>query len=424
MSDTRSTIERKRGSCRSLVTIAATTEEVTKAQTAALEKLGKDIEIPGFRPGKAPAEMLKTKIKEDVLLEETVRLLLPSVLPVILSEHKLQPVIPPRIGITSREPITLQFTIVEKPAVAVAAKKIKIDKKDIALDQQEIEEVIKTISEDHRKTQEVERAAAMGDQVTMDFRGEDSDKKQIPGLQATGEVVMLGKNSLIPGFEQHLVGVKKGESKSFTVAMPKELPVESLRGKPVTFHVTLQKIEEVILPPFDDAFAKDVLKLESAAKAREKIEESVKERERMRESQRREALLLDQIRDHTEMELPDELVHEEKRQLLDEMQERLKRQNMTLKDWVEKLGKSVEEMDKDLTKAAQGRIKLRFGLEKLLEDKKIEATEDEMKAAVDAFVRQLPPDQRKSANVEKDSSAYAQLMWQKRVEKLFGELLK
>lgn len=421
---TRSTIERKRGSARSLVTIPVTPEEQSRAEAQALEKLGQSVELPGFRPGKAPADMIRAKIKPEALMEETIRALLPQLLPMILKEHDLKPIIPPRIGITATAPLTLQFVVIERPAVTVNAKKIKVEKSDGKVDPKETDAIIQTLLEDHKKTAEVERAAAMGDQVTIDFHGEDEEKKEIQGLRGTNEVITLGKNMLIPGFEEEVVGLKKGEKKNFVVKMPDTLPVETLKGKPVTFHVSMQKVEGVTLPPFDDAFAKDVLKLGSAAEARTKVEESIRERENQREAQKREQALMDQITAATDMETPEELLVEEKRNLLDDMAERLQRQNMSLEDWMKRMGKTVQDMDKDLTKAAGDRIKLRFGLEQLLEDKKIEVTDEELKAGIENYIRQLPPEQRKGVDVSRGSTAEAQIRWQARLEKLFADLLK
>lgn len=422
MADTRSTIDRKRGSARAVCTIACTPEELQAAETAALEKLAAHVNLPGFRPGKAPADLVRQKVKEDALLEETIRELLPKLLPVILQEQKLNPIIPPKVAVAKREPLTLAFTFVEKPAVTVkGGAKLKVEKKETKVDPAEVEQVIGSVLEDHRMTAPVERASAMGDQITMDFKGTTPEGQEIPGLQAKGETVVLGKNSLIPGFEEHLTGLKPGESKSFTLTLPATLPVESLKNKPVLFHVTVSKVEAVTLPELTDAFVKDTLKLESVAALRKQIEESIKTREEQMETARREQAVLDAVRDATQADLPEELIDEESRMILEEMEERLSRQGRSLKDWME--GKDPKVISEELKKSAGDRLKMRFGLEQLLIDRKIELSDDEMKAAIDAYIRRLPPEQRKTAEVGKDSAAYAQIHWQQRLDKLFKELL-
>jgi trigger factor len=271
----------------------------------------------------------------------------------------------------------------------------------------------------------VDRKAKQGDQVTLDFHGTDGEGKEVAGTRTKGYDVVIGSKTLLPGFEDALVSLGKGEQKSFTLTFPDNYHAEHLRKKPVTFHVTVTKIEEVDLPAFDDAFAKEHGLGATAEEAKKRIGDSMRQEEEMVEQQRRERLLFDAIRKATKVELAPELLDQTQQNLLQELQQQLQRQGITIEEWMKKREKKPEEILKEMHEQAEGRLMLRFGVEKLLEELKIEVTDDEVRKIV-AEIRS----QEKPEDALKDAGRYApgsedfeQLRWQKKVEKLVTELL-
>jgi trigger factor len=411
---------------RTVCTVTFEEKDRIEAENTAAKKLGNAVKLDGFRPGSAPADLLKEKIDGDRLFEETIHILLSTALPSLIKEHEVSPIIPPKIEALTRTPLSVKITFVEHPEVQIKSKSVKaIDKKGPKVDTKDIDNMVTEILKQHRKTKSVDRAAEEGDQITMDFSGSDKEGKDIEGIKAEGHQVIIGSKTLIPGFEKELIGMKKNEEKSFTITFPDKYHAEHLQGTPVTFTVILKNIEEVSTPELTDDFAKEKLQASSAAEVRSRIEESMRMQEERIENQKREEKLFDSIRDATKVELAPELVEEEEKQLLDDFAQQLASKQMTMQQWMEQTGKKPEELQKEINERAQGRLKLRFGMQKLIEEKEIDVSDDEMKKAIGEMTASLTPEQRIKAApaYAKGKPAYEQLKWQKKVERFIAETL-
>jgi trigger factor len=410
---------------RVVTTLVFAKEDVTAAEDQALQVLGSRTEIKGFRVGHAPSDQIRARVKPEDLLEETVRILVRGQLPTIVEQEKIHPVIPPKIEVVSREPLTLTVTFVEKPTVTLKSEKLKVTKKDIAIKEEDVEKVLQSVLGEHRTAHAVDRAAKQGDQVTIDFSAKDEAGKDIGGLTATGYSVLIGAAHLLPGFEEQLVGLKKGDQKTFTLNLPEKFQVEELRGKPAAFTVTVTNVEETHLPALTDEFAKEKLNAASADAFKTMIRDSIKGQEEQFQQMQREKELFELIRTHTNVEIAEELLEEEMRSLVSEWSEQLERQQMTIADALKKEGRTIEQAEKDLKKQAEDRWKLRLGMAKLIEEKGITISDDELNAARDEFLARLPADQKDAARKEFDSRGqlFEELRWRAMVEKAVTSLL-
>jgi trigger factor len=401
-------------------------EQIKAAEERALVRLGERVNIEGFRPGKAPADMVKSRINPEVLFEEAIRELLNTALPTIMTEHGLRPIIAPRVETVTREPLQIRITFVERP-VATMKKldSLHVKKNEPKVEQKEIDRVLKSLLQDHRTFKEVEEAAKSGHQLTVAFHGTDAEGKEIPGMKTDSYPVLLGEGSLLPGFEDQLMGLKKGDEKKFTLTMPATYQVEELRGKPVEFHVKATKVEHVDLPELTDALAKEAFRVDSAADLKDRIVKSLTEQEEQAERIRRERELLDEIGNHTEVDLPPELVEEEVRGFLEETEERLKSQGLTFADWMKQTKKTPKDLEDDWKKQAERRLKLRFGLAAIIEQKKITVSDEEMKDVLTGLLGSVPDDQRETVKAahQPGSDGYEELRWRESVEKAMRSFL-
>jgi len=407
-------------------TVECTKEESHAAEEKALAALAEQVKVAGFRPGKAPRETVLQKINPDDLMEETIHRLLPGLLESLVKEQNIQTIISPKIALKKRDPLTLSIVFVERPSVNVkAADKIKIEKKSPKVEDKDVDRMADFILQKHETAVEVERGAADKDRVTMDFWGADSEGKEITPIRTQGHAVVLGSKSLIPGFEDALKGVKKGEERTFTLTFPKEYHAKELSEKPVTFHVTVTKVEDVKIPALTDAFAKEHLHVDSAEAFRKELRSSMVAQEERLDHQRREQELMAAIAKATQVNLPKELIEEEERGILSDMEEQLRRQGKSLQEWMEATKKKPEDLKKELEQRAKERLTLRLGIRELLEVKQIAVSDDEMHEAVSGLLSPLSEKER--AEVEpayaKGEQAYDQLKWQKRVERLFESML-
>lgn len=410
---------------RSQTKLTFTKEQVTLAEAQALERLRTKIEIKGFRVGHAPLESVRERVKPEHLLEEVVHTLLQDTVPALMKEHNLHPVLPPKIEIKQREPLQLSITFIEKPTATIKSSKLAIAKKDTAPKETDVQKVVDSVLSEHRTAQPVDRAAKKDDQVTIDFHATDGAGQEIAGLRASEYKVLIGSAHLLPGFEDQLIGLKKGEEKSFTLTLPEKFQVESLRGKPATFHVTVKTVEETHLPAFDDAFAKQKLQSDSAEVFKATVRDSLKKQEEQFERMRRENELLAAIRTHTHADIADELLEEEMRSIVHEWTERVKKEQINPEDALKKEGKTVQQKQEEWKKQAEDRWKLRLGISALIEEKKITTTPEELQTAFDDFLSRLPVAEKDHARKEWEShgTLYEELRWRAMVEKTIEDLL-
>jgi trigger factor len=419
MTPTNATLERLKQS-RSQLTITFDEAAYADAERAALQQIGQNVEIKGFRAGKAPESALREKVDQDRLFEESVRLLLKDELPRLIEEHKLEPIMPPRVEAVSRLPVTLKLTIVERPQVTVKGlDQIKVERKEPKADPKDVQRVIDSVLSEQRTVKVVEREARDGDQVTVKFTAQDAEGKAVEGLTADNYAVTIGSSKLLPGFEPMLVGLKKGDAKEFKLTLPEGFAMEHLRGKEVTFSVEAQRVEEVKLPELTDEFAQKHLQNPTAAGFRAMVEESIVSQERQFEDMRREQKLMEEIRDRTEVDIAPELLDEEVNALIQDLQQRLEAQNTTIEQWMKSQDKSTEQVMEDLRKQAEQRIKLRFGMTKVIEERKVELTAEERTNAVEDALRDVPDEQMAQAReyFKPGNDGYAQVIWQALVRK-------
>jgi len=425
MSSDRVTIERlPKG--RTVATVRFEEAEYAQAESLALNAFNEQVEIKGFRKGHAPIDQVRARVPQDQLFEETLRVLLKQTLPNLAKEHNIVPVIPPKVEAVSKMPVTLRVTFVERPQVTVKnIDRLAVAKKEAKADPKDVQKVIDSVLNEQRITTEVDRASASGDQVTIDFGATDESGAEIQGMKATGYAVVIGSAQLLPGFEEQLVGLKKGDTKSFTLTLPEKFGVEALRGKKATFAVTVTKIEQVALPELTDAFAKEKLQAESAQAFRALVESSIQAQEEQFQRMSRERELMDEIRKRTSVDIADELLEEEMRTLIQEWGDRLEQQGTTIQQALAKDNKTPEQAEEDFKKQAEERWKLRLGLAKIIEEKQIALTPEELQAAFQRFVGGVPDEQRAEAAKEWENKGelYEELRWRALVEKTIEMLL-
>jgi len=340
---------KKLPSGRTQATITFDEKEATQAEEIAIKRLGSGISVPGFRPGNAPVEALKQKVSPDSILDEVIRSLASPFVRTIAQEQNLKLIAPPKLQVDSLKPLTVSIMFVERPDVKMKGK-IKVEKKDVKVDEKDVERMMEELRKQERTFREVEHEAREGDQVTTDFHGTDAQGAEIVGIRTRNYGVILGSNTLIPGFEDALKGLKKGQEKSFTLTFPEEYHAKELRKKPVTFHVTVTKVEEVQSPELTDAYVKEKGMGESVGELRKKVEQSMRHEEEESERRRREGALFEAIVKATKVELAPELLEQTEQSILAELEDRLQQHHSTLETWMKQAQKKPEDLMKSLMK--------------------------------------------------------------------------
>ncbi len=412
---------------RTTYTVSFSAEETKTAEDRALVHMGEHARIAGFRPGKVPLEMLREKVDKGELLEETVRRILPETIRSVVERDQLRPIMPPKIEVTSQSPLTMNVTLVVRPEVSIKGlKKIKIDTKEVKADPKDIDRMVDYMRNQYRTTKSVDRAAKDGDEVVMNFTGKDGEGNSIPGTDAEGYKVVVGSKSLIPGFEEGLVGMKKGDVKELTLTFPAKYHAEHLQNKPGNFTVTVTDVAEVQMPELTDEFVKEHHMGETAAGFRESLEKNMVEQEQEMERRRRESALFDAVRSATSVELAPELVEQEARAIAESLGEQLQQQKMSLEQWLESTKKNPQQLRDELQDEGKKRLMLRFGLEQALEDLEITVEDAEMQKAIAEALESMEPEERKKEEAHytsKGEHGYEDILWRKKIEKFVAQML-
>ena len=232
------------------LTISVPFETYKKWEKRALEELGKEIKVPGFRSGHVPEEVIREKVREEGVKEATVEIVLPQTYAKAVTENKLDVIARPKVEIKSDikkdgDDFVYIATVAVMPEVKVGDyKKIKVARKPVTVDPKSVEETVKLVMERFAEWKDVERKAQKGDRAEVDFEGFDEEGKAIQNTASKNHPVILGNGVMVPGFEDAIVGMGKGETKEFTVQFPKEYHAKFMQGKKVKFKLTLNRLEE------------------------------------------------------------------------------------------------------------------------------------------------------------------------------------
>jgi len=208
-----------------LLTIQLEDQEWQKYRVQAFKKLSSQVNLPGFRKGHVPEKVLLEKLGEPAIMSETIELALPQSYMQAVQKEKILPLAQPEINITGHEPFVFEATISVMPEVQVKElKKLPVKKEKIEVKKKEVDDMMEYFRDQIAEKKEVDRPSKKGDILTIDFQGFDQDGVQLDGTQGKSHPVGIGSSTMIPGFEDKLIGLKKSEKKSFSLAFPSGFP--------------------------------------------------------------------------------------------------------------------------------------------------------------------------------------------------------
>jgi trigger factor len=372
-----------------------------EVESAALERemetaaaaIGKEMRVPGFRSGKVPAQVVIRQVGREAVLDEAVRRGLPAWYEQAVQEAGVTTVGDPKIDLADLpekgSPLAFSFEIgVVPPARLGEYKGVEVGRREPAASPDEVQTELDRLRESLASLETVEREAAEGDFVVMDFVGR-IDGEEFPGGEARGHVAELGADRLIPGFEDQLRGATAGERREVKVTFPDDYQAEELAGKDAVFAVDVKEIKEKRLPELDDDFAVEAGGYDSLDELRAEIEERLKEaEERAIEGEFREAAV-DAVVASSKIEIPHELVHSKAHEMWHRTARRLAAQGVDPQRYLELAGKTEEELAVESESDAELALKREAVLAAIVEAEGIEVSDDEVNEALRAAA---PPD--------------------------------
>ncbi len=390
-----------------------------------MKQLSKDVKVPGFRPGTAPANLVEKQIDQAVLQSEVIDQVINEAYVVAVKQEKIRPVASPQIAVSKFVPFTtLEFTAdieVIGDVTLPDYKKIKLAATTVSVTAKDVTEVLNNLAQRGAAKKEVTRAAKNGDEVIIDFVGTDAKTKApIEGGAGTDYPLVLGSKSFIPGFEEELIGAKPGATKTFDITFPADYGSEALQSKKVAFAVTVHKVNEVKPAAIDDAFASTIGPFKTVDELKADIKKQLTA-ERQQEAQRLyDNQLLEKIADKTEVAIPAGLIEEEIGRIEEEEKRSVVYRGQTWQEHLEVEGITEEEHKERQRPGATLRVKAGLVLGEIAQVEKVNVSPDELELRIE-LLRGQYPDPKMQAELDKPENRrdiMSRILTEKTLEKL------
>ena len=350
-----------------------------QAKKRACEQISKDVKVKGFRPGHVPPHILELHVDQKYITAHTQDLAIQRCYAEAVVKEKLQIVARPKVKITSEEPLTFVATVPVMPDVEVKDyKSIKVKKEDDKVSEKDVQAVLDDLKKYSTVYKDVDRAAKKGDRVEIDFEGFD-DGKPVEGTASKNHPVVLGENTLIPGFEDEVVGMKKDDEKEFDIKFPKDYGKEDFQGRKMKFKVKLHRIEQPEETKMDEAFVEKVSgKKQSLEDFKKEIETNLKAKKAQEVKQKQENDYIEALLKKTKVEIPEGLLDEEAEYILQEMKEEISMKGMEFAKFLEQAKTNEDDLRKKYRPEAERRIKMRLALQHVIKEEGIKVTDKDI----------------------------------------------
>lgn len=345
-------------------------------------KSAKYFNIPGFRKGKAPMNIVEKYYGKEIFYEDAFNEVASEAYEEALKENKVDAVSHPTIDVVQMEKgQDLIFTAVvqTKPEIELGKYKgIEIKKIEYNVSDDDINHELGHMQDHNSRLITVDdRPVEDGDITVIDFVG-SVDGVEFEGGKAENHELTIGSNTFIPGFEDQIIGMKIDEVKDIKVKFPDEYFSKDLAGKDAVFKVTLHEIKKKELPELDDEFAKDVSEFDTLEELKASIKEKLEKQNEERAKYETEDAVIKAVCENAKLDIPSGMIELEVDNMIKDMEQRLSYQGMKFEQYMQMMGKTEEEFRKESEPQAIEAIKSRLALETIIEKEKIEATDEEV----------------------------------------------
>jgi len=392
-----------------LLEVEVESQRFDAAYDKAFKKVAQQVNIPGFRKGKAPRPVVERHVGPEYLKQEALEVLIPEVYSSAVEQEKLEPIAEPRFELVKaekNEPVVFKATVEVRPEVKLGQyTEIAIGHPAVEVTEEQVTERIDAIRRSRAQLETVERAVEMGDTATVDFTGKIDDVA-FEGGTATDYPVEVAEGRFIPGFVEAMVGMKAGETKIADLKFPEDYPTTDLAGKDVKFEIAVKEVKHRALPELNDELAKAV-GADSVDALKSRIREQLtQEGEENREFELRKQLL-EKVVDNSEMEVPESMVEREVNFLLNQYANNLAQQGIDPNRVFTK--ENIQQWRENSREEASKRIRTSLTLGQIARQEGIEPTGDEIEEAIAEYAQSygMAPDQFRKQIIQ--SGAYAQI---------------
>lgn len=409
------------------LTVSAEQAQLEDIKRQVVEHLGKNAKVQGFRAGKAPANLVEKQLDQSLLQSEFLEQAVNRLYIDAVQQGKLRPAAQPQIAISKFVPYTtLEFTAeVETVGDVKLAdyKKIKLAPKTGSITAEDVNQVMDNLRTRSADKNDVQRAAKLGDELIINFKGADAQSKQaVQGAAGNEYPLTLGSKSFIPGFEDKLVGIQPGGSTTFMLTFPKDYGAQALQGRKVDFTVEVLKIQELAKPKLDDKFAATVGPFKTVAELKADIKKQLTTEKQRENQQIYDNELLEKIAAKSTVVLPESMIEDEITRMEDEEKRNLAYRGQTWQEHLQQEGVDEAGHREQKRAAAELRTKIGLLLGEIANREKVVVTPEELEIRIQLLKGQYtdPAMLAELAKPENHRDIQTRMMTEKTIDKLRG----
>src|SRR3989338_2101287 len=366
-------------------------EDLQRYLNKAENMLGNNLEIKGFRKGKAPKELLKKNLDQEQVRALALEFAVQDSLSDVIKSNSLDILDTSQLSVENNDSTQLRYSVLLSlfPNVTLAdISNIKVQRQEIKVEEKEVDDAIETVKNSRAilSGKNDGETAEDGDRVEVDFEVK-KDGQIIEGGISKNHPLIIGGRNFIPGFEEQLVGMKKGEEKSFSLTAPEDYFYKEVAGKELDFKVVVSDIKKVIRSEVNDDFARSLGQFADLAALKESVKDALAQEKKIKESQRIRLEILDNIISHSKIEVPDDLLTKQLDIMVSDFDHTLHGKGLELGLYLARIGKTQEELKKDWTKDAEKQVKISLEIRRLIKDQNMRASQEEVQELVGQVVQ-------------------------------------
>lgn len=408
-----------------LLTITGDEQDLAKIKKHALEILQRDVEAPGFRKGKAPLNVVEKQMGANRVQAEVMEEAVNHLYSEGMIQQNMRPLGQPKVEIKKFTPYTeIEFTAeveVVPPVKLGDYKKINKKRENPKVAEKEIDEVIESLRLRAAEKTEVKRAAKNGDELIIDFEGKDKDGKAVAGASGKDYPIRLGSKTFIPGFEENLVGLKAGDSKTFEVTFPKDYAHKALASTKVTFTASVKKVQSVDLPAVNDEFAKKLAPVDDVKALRSDIRTQLMTQKMQQADDKLKDEIIEELVKKSQTSVPEVLLNDQMEHMKQDFLQNLAYRGMTLQEYLEQQGTDEKQWtEQELKPQAERRVKIGMVLSEVAQAENLQVSDEELDMRINLLKgqHQNPQMQTELDKPEQRRDVASRLLTEKTLNKL------